>query len=46
MMTLLKILTFPIWLPFKLLWFASKVVAFCFLLAVLVAAVYVAIHVL
>ena len=46
MMTLLKILTFPIWFPLKLLWFASKVAAFCFLLLVIAVAVYLAIHLL
>ena len=31
MMTLLKILFFPIWFPVKVLWFASKVLAFMML---------------
>jgi hypothetical protein len=44
MLTLLKILTFPIWFPFKLLWFASKVLAFLFVMLVLAALIYFAIH--
>jgi len=44
MKTLLKILTLPIWLPFKILWFASKVLAFCILVIVLAVVVYLVIH--
>lgn len=46
MKALFKILTLPIWLPFKLLWFASKVVAFCFLVIVLAIVIFLAIHLL
>lgn len=35
MMTMLKILFFPIWFPVKVLWLASKVLAFVVLCAVL-----------
>jgi hypothetical protein len=44
MKTLLKILTLPIWLPFKLLWLASKVVVFCSLVVILALIVYFALH--
>jgi hypothetical protein len=44
MKTFLKILTLPIWLPFKILWVASKVVAFCFLVIVLALVIFLAIH--
>lgn len=40
MKTLLKIIFAPIWIPLKLLWFTSKVIAFIFLVAVLSAVVY------
>jgi hypothetical protein len=46
MMTVLKILTFPIWFPFKLLWFVSKVLAFLFVVVVLAVLTYIAIHLL
>lgn len=32
MKTLLKILTFPIWLPLKVLWFGAKTIALLLLL--------------
>ena len=35
MMTLLKILFFPIWFPVKVLWFASKLLAFMVLCTVI-----------
>jgi len=38
--TLLKIITAPIWLPIKLLWFTSKLIAFIFLLLIIAAGVY------
>jgi hypothetical protein len=44
MMTFLKIITLPVWLPFKILWFASKVVAFCFLVVVLALLIVLAVH--
>ncbi len=40
MMTLLKIITMPIWLPFKILWFTSKLIAFVVLVIILAALVY------
>ena len=46
MMTLLKVLTLPIWLPIKILWIASKVIAFCFLIFLLAILIYIAIHIL
>lgn len=45
MMTLLKILTFPIWFPFKLLWLVSKLIAFVFLILVASVVIYIAIHI-
>lgn len=44
MLTLLKILTFPIWFPIKVLWFVSKVLAFIFLLVLLGGILYLVIH--
>jgi len=44
MMTLLKILTFPIWFPLKLLWFVSKVLAFLVVALVLAVLIYIAVH--
>lgn len=35
MITFLKILFFPIWLPIKVLWFVSKLFAFVFLCALI-----------
>lgn len=35
MMTFLKILFFPVWFPLKVLWLASKVLAFVVLCAVI-----------
>ena len=35
MITLLKVLFFPIWFPIKVLWFASKVLAFIVLCAMI-----------
>jgi len=35
-----KILTMPIWLPLKILWFTSKLLAFIFLILILAAIVY------
>jgi len=46
MKTLLKILTMPIWLPLKILWFASKLLAFVFLVIILAVLVYIAVHIL
>lgn len=40
MMTLLKVLFFPIWFPIKALWFASKVLAFVVLCATIALIVY------
>jgi len=40
MKTLFKILTMPIWLPIKILWFTSKVLAFIFLVLVLAGVIY------
>jgi len=40
MKTLLKILTFPIWFPVKVLWFISKVLAFVFIVALLAVIIY------
>lgn len=40
MKTLFKILTAPIWIPFKILWFTSKLIAFIFLLLIIAAAIY------
>ena len=44
MLTLLKIITFPVWFPIKVLWAVSKFFAFVFLLLILAAAIYVAVH--
>ncbi len=44
MLKLLKILTFPIWFPIKVLWFISKALAFIFLIVVLAALIFVAVH--
>lgn len=44
MITLLKILTLPVWLPFKILWFVSKVIAFVFVILFLAAFVYIVFH--
>jgi len=46
MLTLLKIITFPIWFPIKVLWAISKFLAFVFLLLFLAAVIYVAVHIL
>ncbi|HYQ85984.1 MAG TPA: hypothetical protein VES59_01945 [Bacteroidota bacterium] len=46
MKTLFKVLTLPIWLPLKILWIASKVIAFCFLILLLAILIYIAIHLL
>jgi hypothetical protein len=40
MKTFFKILFAPIWIPLKLLWFTSKVIAFLFLVGILSALVY------
>ena len=45
MLTLLKILTFPIWFPIKVLWFVSKVLAFLFLVLVIAVLLYIALHI-
>ena len=42
----LKILTLPIWLPFKILWFMSKLIAFIFLAIVLAVIIYVTLHII
>ncbi len=44
MITLIKILTFPVWFPLKILWLASKVLAFVFLSLTLAALIYLAIR--
>jgi hypothetical protein len=44
MMTFLKILTFPIWFPLKVLWFMSKVVAFVVMVALVAFLIYLAVH--
>jgi hypothetical protein len=44
MKTLLKILTFPIWFPIKVLWVISKVLAFIFLFCVLALLLYLFLH--
>ena len=44
MKTFFKIITAPIWLPFKILWVISKVIAFVFLLLLLGAAIYIYLH--
>ena len=44
MLTLLKILTFPLWFPIKVLWFVSKVLAFIFMVLILAALIYIAVH--
>ncbi len=36
MKTLLKVLTFPIWFPVKLLWYISKVLAFIFMFIIVI----------
>ena len=46
MLTLLKILTFPIWFPIRVLWFFSKVVAFIVLAADLAFLIYFVVRVL
>lgn len=46
MLTLLKILTFPIWFPIRVLWFFSKIVAFIVLAAVLIFLILIAAHAL
>ena len=46
MLTLLKILTFPIWFPIKVLWAISKFVAFVFVVLCIAALLYVLLHVL
>jgi hypothetical protein len=45
MWTLLKVLTLPIWLPIKILWTISKVLAFVIFVALLVLIVWVCLHV-
>jgi len=44
MLTLLKILTFPLWFPIKVLWFVSKALAFIFMVLILAALIYIAVH--
>jgi hypothetical protein len=44
MLMLLKIITFPIWFPIKVLWFISKVFAFVFLVILISILIYVALH--
>ena len=44
MKTLLKILTLPIWLPLKILWGISKVIAFIVMIFFLVVIAYLIIH--
>jgi hypothetical protein len=46
MITILKVLTLPIWLPFKILWFFSKIVAFIVMIVLAALLIYVAVHVL
>lgn len=45
MLVLLKILTFPIWFPFKVLWALAKFAAVLFALVLAAAAVYLILHV-
>jgi hypothetical protein len=42
--TLIKILTFPIWFPIKLLWLASKILAFIVLVLLVAGLLYIAFH--
>lgn len=44
MWTLIKILTFPIWFPIKLLWLASKILAFIVLVLLVAGLLYIAFH--
>lgn len=44
MLTLLKILTFPLWFPIKVLWFVSKLLAFVFMIFLIAALIYIAVH--
>ncbi|MBI4547689.1 MAG: hypothetical protein HY707_06910 [Ignavibacteriae bacterium] len=46
MLTLLKILTLPIWLPIKILWWISKLIAFVILIVILSMLIYIILHVL
>jgi len=46
MKTFFKLLTLPIWLPFKILWFISKILAFIFLIVVIAILIYIAVHIL
>ncbi len=41
MLTLLKILTFPIWFPIKMLWLASKIIAFIVLVGLIALIVFI-----
>jgi hypothetical protein len=45
MLALLKILTFPIWFPIKILWAISKFVAFVFVVFFIAALLYILLHV-
>ena len=46
MITILKVLTLPIWLPIKILWFFSKITAFFIFILILAILIYIAAHVL
>ena len=44
MWTFIKIITFPIWFPIKVLWTLSKILAFIFLLLLLSGVIYLFVH--
>lgn len=41
---LLKILFLPLWLPFKILWVISKVLALLIMILLIAALIYIALH--
>ena len=45
MKTYLKIITMPIWLPFKIVWFFSKVLAFTVIILLLAALIFILMHI-
>jgi hypothetical protein len=40
LLKILKIITFPLWFPLKVLWFISKVVAILVILATIILLIY------
>ena len=44
LLKLLKVLTFPIWFPLKVLWTLSKLIAFVFVLILLSLVIACAVH--